>query len=162
MILRNPLDPGCKLNGSKTFKRRPGCFLHILYAFYVHPMSRGQVLISFCYCSFFISSLSRFGFAFEWLKRKWQWLGAPFSIRHSTTVYIRGIFGTKYSTMDQVKLWKTAFKSFTRPILEYFAPFRIQSGVFDKDFLQKYVTARSRELFSQKSSILDGLRGLKY
>ena len=31
--------------------------------------------------------------------------------------------GTKYSRMDQVKLWKTAFKKFTWSILEYIVPY---------------------------------------
>ena len=30
------------------------------------------------------------------------------------------LYGTKYSRMDQKNLWKTAFKNFTWPILEYF------------------------------------------
>ena len=30
--------------------------------------------------------------------------------------------GTKYSRMDQVKLWKIAFKNFTGSILKYFVP----------------------------------------
>ena len=39
---------------------------------------------------------------------------------------------------------------------------RIQSNIYDEAFLQKQLTAKSRLLFPQKSSIVDGRVGSKY
>ena len=40
--------------------------------------------------------------------------------------------------------------------------FKTQSNIYDGAFLQKYFTAKSRELFSQKISIVDVRLGSKY
>ena len=41
----NPLDTERKLNVHKTFKRRPGHLLDVLYTFNLRPMSRGNVFV---------------------------------------------------------------------------------------------------------------------
>ena len=44
--LRNTLvDTGCKLNVHKTFRRRPGRFLNVLYTFNLRPVSTGTAAI---------------------------------------------------------------------------------------------------------------------
>ena len=76
----------------------------------------------------------------------------------------------------QGRIWDKAFKNgpsetcgrqlsstnFTWSILEYFVPFRTQSDIYDKVFLRENLTAKSRELFSQKNSTLDVRLGSKY
>ena len=38
----NSLESGRKLNGHKTFKRRPGCLPNVSYALFLRPVSRGN------------------------------------------------------------------------------------------------------------------------
>ena len=39
-----PADTGRKLNVHKTFRRRPGCLLNVLFTFNLRPVSTGIVL----------------------------------------------------------------------------------------------------------------------
>ena len=40
--LNNPVDAGRKLNVHKTFRRRPGRLLNVLYTFNLRPVSAGN------------------------------------------------------------------------------------------------------------------------
>ena len=40
-----PLDTGRKLIVHKTFRRRPGHLLNVMFTFNLHPVARGNILI---------------------------------------------------------------------------------------------------------------------
>ena len=41
----NPIDTGRKLNVHKTFRRRPGRLLNVLFTFSLHPVSTGNFIV---------------------------------------------------------------------------------------------------------------------
>ena len=46
VVILIPVDTGRKLNVHKTFRRRPGRLLNVLYTFNLRPVTRGELSYS--------------------------------------------------------------------------------------------------------------------